>query len=256
MFNIFNRTNPNDELAKIIKEFNDAHQHLGNLVNPKYDSHKLRFTPRSWSTCTEHWYAGDETQRKYHEFLLLADNPVKYDENEWSIYASDELWGITRNWMPLKKYLTVLEKLAAEWLEMYNSLPTHWDVDIYNDGKLLLESTVGSLYKQFFSTTSTEESQPYKDYISACIEHAYFNAKSVQHLYDLTEQTTVYYWDKAYYLKNKDHIDSKLLAETVKNVELIRKHKAEEAAQKAFRDGMNNFISSKRKYFEYTVENP
>jgi hypothetical protein len=70
----------------------------------------------------------------------------------------------------------------------------------------------------------------------------------------LTDQTKVSYCDKAYYLKNKDYIDLKLKAENVKNVELIRKHKAEEAAQKAFQDGMNSFIFSKQKDFDYTID--
>lgn len=255
MLNLFNRTNPDNELSEIIKEFNDAHKQLGSLSNQKYDTHTLKFTPRTWSTCAEHWYSGDEKDHEYHEFLFLSNLFVRYDDNEWKILASDELWGITTKWMPLKKYLTVLEKLVAEWLEMYNSLPTHWDVYIFNDGKLLLESTVRSLYEQFFSTTSTEESQPYKDYISACIENTYFTIKGANNLFELTDQTRVSYWDKAYYLKNKDDIDLKLKAENVKNVELIRKHKAEEAAQKAFLDGMNSFIFSKQKDFEYTVDN-
>ena len=40
-----------------------------------------------------------------------------------------------------------------------------------------------------------------------------------------------------------------------RSVELIRKHKAEEAAQKAFKDGMNSFIFSKQKDFDYTIDN-
>lgn len=254
MLNLFNRTDPNDELTEIIKEFNDAHKHLGYLANQKYSTHTLNFTPRNWSTCAEYWYSGDEKEREFHSFLFLSDLQVRYEEKEWNICASEDLWGTTTKWMPLKKYLTVLEKIAAEWLEMYNSLPTHWDVYIYNDGKLLLESTVASLYEKFFSTKSTEESREYKDYISACIDHAYYNVKSVNHLYDLTEQTTVSYWDKAYYLKNKDRIDAQLNAENAKNIELIRKHKAEEEAKKAFCDEMNGFIFSKQKDFEYTVD--
>lgn len=254
MFNIFNRTDPNDELTEIIKEFNDAHQHLGHLTNQKYDTHTLKFTPRNWSTCAECWYSGDDTRRTFHDFLLLVENPVKYDKNEWSIYASDELWGITRTWMPLKKFLPILDKIATEWLELYNSLPTHWDVDIYSDGKLLLESTVGSLYERFFSTKSTEDSHEYKDYIKACIDNVYYKAKCANHLYDLTEQTLVYYWDKTYYLKNKDLIDDKLNAENAKNIELIRKHKAEEEAKKAFNDELNRFIFVRRKEVEYTVD--
>jgi hypothetical protein len=255
MINIFNHTDPNAELAEIIKEFNDAHKHLGHLTNQKYDTHTLKFCPINWSTCAEHWFSGDEKEHEYHAFLFLYDLFVRYEEKEWKILASDELWGVTTQWMPLKTYLAVLEKIAAEWLEMYNSLPTHWDLYIFNDGKFRLESTVKSLYEQFFSTTSTEESQPYKDYISACIENAYFVAKGAYNSFELTDQTKVSYWDKAYYLKNKDYIDLKLKAENVKNVELIRKHKAEEAAQKAFQDGMNSFIFSKQKDFDYTIDN-
>ena len=255
MINLFNRTDPNDELAEIIKEFNDAHQHLGHLTNQKYDTHTLRFSPINWSTCAEHWFSGDEKEHEYHAFLFLSDLFVRYEDKEWKILAGDELWGVTTKWMPLKKYLAVLEKIAAEWLEMYHSLPTHWDVNIYNDGKFRLESTVKSLYEQFFSTTSTEESQPYKDYISACIENAYFVAKGAYNSFELTDQTKISYWDKAYYLKNKDYIDLKLKAENEKNVELIRTHKAEEAAQKAFQDGMNSFIFSKQKDFDYTIDN-
>lgn len=256
MFNLFNRTDPNDELTEIIKEFNDTHKHLGHLANQNYSTHTLTFTPRNWSTCAEYWYSGDEIDREFHGFSFLSDHEVRYDEKEWSICASDNLWGIAKTWMPLKKFLPILEKIATEWLEMYNSLPTHWDVDIYSDGKLLFESTVGSLYERFFSTKSTEESHEYKDYIKACIDNAYYKAKCANHLYDLTEQTTVHYWDTAYYFKNRDYIDSKLLAENVKNVELIRKHNAEEEAKKAFRDGINSFIFARRKDVEYTVDNP
>ena len=74
------------------------------------------------------------------------------------------------------------------------------------------------------------------------------------HLYDMTEQTLVYYWDKTYYLKNKDLIDGKLNAENAKNIELIRKHKAEEEAKKAFNDELNRFIFVRRKEVEYTVD--
>ena len=255
MINLFNRADPNDELTALIKEFNDAHKHLGCLANQNYDTHTLKFTPRNWSTCAEYWYSGDEIDREFHEFSFLSDHEVRYDEKEWSICASDNLWGITRTWMPLKKFLPILEKIATEWLELYNSLPTHWDVDIYSDGKLLFESTVGSLYERFFSTKSTEDSHEYKDYIKACIDNAYYKAKCANHLYDLTEQTLVYYWDKAYYLKSKDCIDDKLNAENAKNIELIRKHKAEEAAKKAFNDELHRFIYVRRKDVEFNVDN-
>ena len=93
MLNLFNRTDPNDELSEIITEFNNAHQHLGHLTNQKYDTHTLKFCPINWSTCAEHWYTGDEKEHEYHAFSFLSDLFVRYDDNEWKILANDNLCG-------------------------------------------------------------------------------------------------------------------------------------------------------------------